>query len=465
MRVNLLNLPKETRSRIGVFVVICLSLVVFSFGVGRAVFTILTLNSDDLEYIDTIGLTASMAGHSGRSGAPLSEPSADLKDEFDAVSMPSLQSPLDYVGYADSLAVSLSPLQVIQAMSLRDPFLPPQYLDETQPRAASVSAQAGASSTSPPVEASTADSVLRRSERQSTEDDLDQQFPEEPERAINYGARFKSVSSISRVAEPPSPDSHYPKSAAAGTADFSAAKSDTDLLAVDRPVAGSVVLQPASGLPDAFAVERRALPAELKLAVAPALPAPAAVQDSEAASIDGVAEGNQRANRVAGLPTRTGVADQIVGAAEPVGGSDATAAGVRFAKGAYTNVAADQSAEGSKSPALVAGGAKEVTAVQKPALKLLQKLTVPVVADSVSRTGPPVVEMAPPVWPAITVTGVVIADQGLSCATMRVDGQLKVVLPGQKVGELEVLSIGLDYVELGLGGEIRRYTIGDGKVD
>lgn len=100
------------------------------------------------------------------------------------------------------------------------------------------------------------------------------------------------------------------------------------------------------------------------------------------------------------------------------------------------------------------------SAVQKPMAPAIADSPRPLTDDHVA-----VPELTPVVWPSIAVTGVVVTDDGRARATVRIDGQLRVVEPGQRLGDLEVLSIGAGYLELGLGGDIRRYRIGDGGVE
>lgn len=71
-------------------------------------------------------------------------------------------------------------------------------------------------------------------------------------------------------------------------------------------------------------------------------------------------------------------------------------------------------------------------------------------------------------WPPIAITGVVVAGDGLSSATVRVSGKPQVIRQGDRLrlgdraDELEVVSIGRDLVALRLGDEVRQYRIGDG---
>lgn len=68
-------------------------------------------------------------------------------------------------------------------------------------------------------------------------------------------------------------------------------------------------------------------------------------------------------------------------------------------------------------------------------------------------------------WPSIDVTGVVVASDGRTSATIRLDGQRRIVQSGDQLNGFEIVSIGLNYIEIGLGDEVRQYRIGDGLVD
>lgn len=126
MNMTLFAHSKEFRNKAGVFVVCCLSLGPFSFGVGRAVFSLLTLPAD--RPVDHVRYPISTSG--SRNGAAVTAPGQrDLFGNGQADDAPGQGTALDYVRYADSLGTVLSPLQVIKTMRLRDPFSAPEGLE------------------------------------------------------------------------------------------------------------------------------------------------------------------------------------------------------------------------------------------------------------------------------------------------------------------------------------------------
>lgn len=99
------------------------------------------------------------------------------------------------------------------------------------------------------------------------------------------------------------------------------------------------------------------------------------------------------------------------------------------------------------------------------------KPKVPVVADTPEfepQASIAADEPAKAEWPPIAVTGVIVTGDGVSSATIRLSGKPQVIRQGDRLrlgdqaGELEVVFIGRDLVELRLGDDVRQYRIGDG---